>query len=144
MSADARTAATGSPAAGTAGAGGAAETADVAGRLLHRLTVLPALLATAWLLAGLPLLLLGVFRPVLMLVLSVPLAAALMVFGLRWMPGRWPGPRPARLPERAGTPWWAVAGVLAVAAGFGVDQLIYHSQFIIVQRDPGAYIQFAT
>jgi hypothetical protein len=144
MSAEARTATTSSPAAGPAGGGGAAVPADVAGRLLHRLTVLPALLAMAWLLAGLPLLLLGVFRPLLMLVLSVPLAAAGVVFGLRWIPGRWPGPGPARQPERAGTPWWAVAGVLAVAAGFGVDQLIYHSQFIIVQRDPGAYIQFAT
>ena len=51
---------------------------DAAGRLLGRLSVLPALLAMAWLLAGLPLLLLGRFTPVLMLVVSVPLAALLL------------------------------------------------------------------
>ena len=79
-----------------------------------------------------------------MLVVSVPLAAVLVVFGLRWIPGRWQGPLPVRKPEHARTPWWAVAGVLAVAAGFGADQLIYHSQFIIILRDPASYIQFAS
>jgi hypothetical protein len=143
MSAGARTAASGSAAAGAARSAGGNGSADSAGRLLGRLTVLPALLVMAWLLAGLPLLLLGVFTPALMLVLSVPLAAALAVLGLRWIPGQWQGPLPARTPDQAGTPWWAVAGVLAVAIGFGVDQLIYHSQFIIVMRDPGSYIQFA-
>jgi len=33
-------------------------------------------------------------------------------------------------------------GVLAVAVGFGIDQLVYHSEFIIVMRDPASYIQF--
>ena len=33
--------------------------------------------------------------------------------------------------------------MIAVAAAFGVHQLIYHSQQIIVQRDPASYIQFA-
>jgi hypothetical protein len=124
-----------------AGAGGGAP-ADPAGRLLRRLTVAPALLAMAWLLAGLPLLLLGAFTPVLMLVLSVPLAALLAGLGLRWMPGR-----PAALlaglgHEPARTPWWAVAALVAVAVAFGVDQAVYHSQQIIVQRDPASYIQF--
>src|SRR5262249_32880298 len=32
--------------------------------------------------------------------------------------------------------------VVAVAVAFGVDQMIYHSQFIIVTRDPASYIQF--
>ncbi len=31
---------------------------------------------------------------------------------------------------------------MAVAVAFGVDQMIYHSQQIIVMRDPGSYIQF--
>jgi hypothetical protein len=115
---------------------------DVAGRLLGRLSVLPALLAMAWLLAGLPLLLLGQFTPVLMLAVSIPLAVAAVALGLRWIPGRWPGPRPDGQPDQAGTPWWVVAGVVAVAVAFGVDQLIYHSQFIIVMRDPASYVQF--
>jgi hypothetical protein len=127
----------------TAGGGaGRAANEDAAGRLLGRLSVLPALLAMAWLLAGLPLLLLGQFTPALMLVVSIPLAAAAVALGLRWIPGRWPGPRPDGQPDQARTPWWVVASVVVVAVAFGVDQMIYHSQFIIVMRDPASYVQF--
>jgi hypothetical protein len=119
-----------------------AVSADRAGRLLGRLSVLPALLAMSWLLAGLPLLLLGHFTPALMLAVSLPLTAVLLVAGLRWIPGRWQSPLPAGKPGQARTPWWAVAGVIAVAVAFGADQLIYHSQFIIVMRDPAAYVQY--
>ena len=141
----------GDPAAGSSGRasapGGAGRAAgpppqDAAGRLLGRLSVLPALLVMAWLLAGLPLLLAGRFTPVLMLALSVPLAAVLVVLGLRWLPGRWHGALPVQGPQQARTPWWAVAGVVAVAAAFGAHQLIYHSEQIIVLRDPGSYLQF--
>jgi len=121
-------------------AGAAPAPPDVAGRLLGRLSVLPALLAAAWLLAGLPLLLAGRFTPVLMLVLAVPVAAVVLWLGLRRTPGRWPGTLPGQ--GHARTPWWAVAGVVAVAAGFAVQQLIYHSQQIIVQIDPASYMQF--
>ena len=69
-----------------------ARAADPAGLLLTRLTVLPVLLVMAWLLAGLPLLLLGVFTPVLMLLLATPLAVLLVAAGLRWIPGLRPGP----------------------------------------------------
>src|SRR2546430_2752305 len=87
--------ASGSPgAAGSPGATGrAAGSADPAGRLLGRLSVLPALVVMAWLLAGLPLLLAGRFTPVLMLVVPVPLAAVLIYLGLRWVPGRWQSAR---------------------------------------------------
>src|SRR5215813_6341020 len=110
-------------AAGSPGGAGAPGTAGqetgpppgVAGRLLGRLSVLPALLAMAWLLAGLPLLLAGRFTPVLMLVVAVPLAVLLVYLGLRWIPGRWQSALPQG-PRQARTPWWAVAGVIAVAA----------------------------
>jgi hypothetical protein len=114
---------------------------DTAGRLLGGLSALPVLLATAWLVAGLPLLLAGRFTPVVMLLLAVPVTAVVLWVGLRRAPGRWPGTLPG--PGQARTPWWAVAGVLAVAAGFAVWQLAYHSQQIIVQLDPGSYTQFA-
>jgi hypothetical protein len=104
--------------------------------------VLPALLVMAWLLAGLPLLLAGVFRPAIMLAVSIPIAVVLVALGLRWIPGRALGVLSARGPERAPTPWWAVAGVIAVAVAFGIDQMVYHSQFIIVTRDPASYLQF--
>jgi hypothetical protein len=142
MSVGARSGAADPSTAGSVGGGEAATRPDAAGRLLGRLSVLPALLSMAWLLAGLPLLLLGVFRPVLMLVLSVPLAVLLLVLGLRWIPGGSPGALPILRPGHARTPWWAVAGVVAIALAFGIDQMIYHSQFIIVMRDPASYVQY--
>ena len=152
MSAAARPVTAG-PAVAGAGGGGVAGRGDVAGRLLGRLSVLPALVVMAWLLAGLPLLLAGWFTAAAMLVVSVPLGVLLAGAGLRWVPGvRWipgqaaradqAGLQHAREPGPGRTPWWAVAGVLAVAVAFGVDQMIYHSQFIIPMRDPGSYVQF--
>ena len=157
MSADAETdprgipAIGGNPAAGSPGGAGAPAGAghgagpaapDAAGRLLGRLSVLPVLLAMAWLVAGLPLLMADRFTPVLMLVVWVPLAAVLCYFGLRWIPGRWQSALPVPGPQHGRTPWWAVAAVVAVAAAFGAHQLIYHSEQIIVLRDPASYIQF--
>ena len=80
------------------GPDGSAGPADPAGQLLGRLSVLPALLVLAWLLAGLPLLLLGWFTPLLTLLISVPLAAVLVPAGLRWIPGLRQESRPARRP----------------------------------------------
>jgi hypothetical protein len=111
---------------------------DPAGRLLRTLTVLPAVLAAAWLLAGLPLLLLGAFRPLPMLVTAVPLAAVFAWLTLRHVPSWLPG-----FSGGAGrTPWWSVMALLGVAIAFGADQFAYHSQQIIVRRDPASYIQF--
>ena len=46
--------------------------------------------------------------------------------------------------ERPDVPWWALAGTIAVAAGFAVWQFAENSQQIIVLRDPGTYLQFAS
>jgi hypothetical protein len=118
------------------------ESSDLAGRVFRQITVLPVLLAMALLLAGLPLLLLGLFTPALMLVVSLPLAIVLVTAGVRWNPGRSLGLLATRGATAASTPWWAIAALVAVAVAFGIDQLIYHSQEIIVFRDPASYIQF--
>ena len=39
-------------------------------------------------------------------------------------------------------PWWSVIAVIAIAVVFGVDQMIFHSEFVIITRDPASYIQF--
>jgi hypothetical protein len=144
MSTGAQTEAAGPSGAGVAeGAGQAAVRSDAAGRLLGRLSVLPALLVVAWLLVGLPLLLAGAFTAVLMVVLSVPAAIVLVAAGWRWVPGRRLAADPATGRERECTPWWTVVAVIAVAVVFGLDQFVYHSNFIIVTRDPASYIQFA-
>lgn len=142
MSVREQTQAADSPAPGAADQGQTENVPDAAARLLSRLSVVPALIVTAWLLAGLPLLLAGEFRPALMLGISVPLAVVLLWLGLRWVPGRSHSAVPARDPRHARTPWWAVAGVLVIAAGFGVFQIVYHSGFILPNRDPGSYFQF--
>jgi hypothetical protein len=144
MSVRVRPEASGPEATGAAHDPAAVSPPDAAARLLGRLSVLPALLVMAWLLAGLPLLLAGQFTGVLMLVVAIPLAAIIVPAGLRWSQGRTVGAPLAFSPGKGRVPWWAVAGVILVAAGFGLDQMIYHSEFIIVTRDPGAYFQFAT
>src|SRR5262252_1834344 len=110
MSVGARTETSGAATPG-AGEGARSAAADTAGRLLGRLSVLPALVVMAWLLAGLPLLLAHQFTPALMLVVSVPLAAILIAAGLRLIPGlsripaRWPAALPGSTEASARTPW---------------------------------------
>ncbi len=144
MSVGAQTKASGSPDSGVADGGGRGlDLGKAAGMLFGRLSVLPVLVAVAWLLVGLPLLLLGVFTPALMLAISLPVMAVLVYFGLRLLPVGLEEAPPFGRSGPARTPWWAVLGVVAVAVAFGVNQMIYHSQFIIITRDPASYIQFA-
>jgi len=70
----------------------------------------------AWLLAGLPLLLLGLFTPVLMLVVSVPLTVLLVVFGLPLDTGPVAGPAAG---AQAGTRAHALVGSRGRARGGG-------------------------
>jgi hypothetical protein len=116
---------------------------EAAGLALARLTVLPAVLVLAWLIPGLPLLLLGGnFLPVPMLLISVPLAAALTVNGLRAVPATWPrlGAR-----DREAAPgwvaWFGLLATVAVVAGLTAWQLRESSESVIVLRDAGTYLQ---
>jgi hypothetical protein len=112
----------------------AAEKTSRAGIVLVRLTVVPVLLLVSWLVVALPLLLAGVFTPIPAIALFVPVAAVVVTYGLRAV-------RPAE--GRPGS-WWAVAGVLVVAVGFCVLQLLEYSQQIVVRRDPASYFNFTT
>src|SRR5215472_9481137 len=125
-----------------ASATGDADRPDWSGRIFRQLTVLPALLAVAWLLAGLPLLLIRYFSPVSMAITATPLAIVLVFMGYRWISGPAQGLLAARGAVPARTPWWVIIALVAVAVAFGIDQLAYDSQEIIVNRDPASYSQF--
>jgi hypothetical protein len=148
MSVGAQTKASGSPAAGESDSGQGTVPQNVAGLVFGRLTVLPVLVAIGWLLVGLPLLLVGEFKPVPMTVVGVPVIAIAVYLGCGFPPpkflaGRWAFlDRPAR-PALRSAPLWSLVAVIAVAVWFGWDQMVFHSQFIIVTRDPASYTQFA-
>jgi hypothetical protein len=117
-------------------------TADAAGVLLARLTVLPAVLLLAWLIPGVPLLLGRVFVPVAALLVFVPVAVLLVVVGLRVMPAAWPRLLPAnRTAEPAGATWFGLLATVVIVAGLTGWQLTKSSQALIVVRDPGVYLQ---
>ncbi len=125
---------------------------DTAGLLLARLTVLPALLALPFLLTSFPLLLLGLFKPALVILLWIALSAVIVPMAWRRIPSltgavdygtagvgtAGVGPAKAR-----STPRWVLWSVVAVTVVFGAFQAAYHSQFIIVMLDPASYMQFA-
>jgi|HubBroStandDraft_2_1064218.scaffolds.fasta_scaffold16854_2 hypothetical protein len=141
MSLGARTKSSGPPATGSADGVEVAGRGNQAGLLLARLSLLPALLAAGWLVVGLPMLMAGVFSPVAMVIVGVPVMMALGYAGWRGLAG-WPGQRLAGALAVGSAPWWSVAAVIAVAVAFGADQVIFHSQFVIVTRDPASYVQF--
>lgn len=116
--------------------------ADAAIALLGRLTVLPAVLLVAWLLPGLPLLLGGSFLPVPMLLISVPLAVALTVNGLREVPSSWPRLRAyGSSGGRTWAAWFGLLATVAVIVGLVAWQLRESSEALIVARDSGTYLQ---
>ncbi|MGD0604137.1 MAG: hypothetical protein ABSA53_11125 [Streptosporangiaceae bacterium] len=67
-----------------------------AGWIFGAITVVPALLAAAWLLPGLPLVLVSRFAALPMVLMSAPLAVVLCYFALRQLPTSWPSFRPER------------------------------------------------
>jgi hypothetical protein len=148
MSVGAQTKASGSPTAGKADDQQVEAPENAAGLLFGRLTLLPVLLAIGWLIVGLPLLMLGIFTPVAMLLLGVPVMAIAVYLGLGLGPvkplaARWPALGEPVKPALRSAPLWSVIGVVVIAVAFGWDQMVFHSQFVIVTRDPASYSQFA-
>jgi hypothetical protein len=116
--------------------------ADIAGTVLARLTVLPAVLILAWLIPGVPLLLAGHFLPVPMTLISVALAAAVTINGLRVVPASWPRLiSGGRTSEPSWTIWFGLLATVGVVAGLTGWQLTESSQALIVLRDQGTYLQ---
>src|SRR5579872_3291866 len=106
---------------------GPAPARDIAGLVFARLSVVPALLAMSWLLAGLPFFWAGQFRVVPVTVLAVALTVPVLWYGVRAVPGL-PGREAAALPgEDTRTPWWPLAAVTVIAAAFLGQQVFYHS-----------------
>ncbi|MGV9597913.1 hypothetical protein ACWDR1_14730 [Streptosporangium sandarakinum] len=100
-----------------------------AGTVLAVLSAAPALALVGWLLAGLPLLLLGWFRPLVAVPLGLLAAAALCRYGLR------------RLPETVEATARQTGAVVAVALGSAVFNAVFHSEQLVVRRDPATYAQ---
>ena len=73
-----------------------------AGWLFGAVTVIPALLAAAWLLPAFPLLLAGRLAARPMVFMFAPLAAALCYFAVRQLPAAWPAFREAGQAREAG------------------------------------------
>jgi len=153
----------------TAGGGVVQQAGQEAGRLprwlFGAITVVPAMLAAAWLLPALPLLLAGRFAALPMAFMFAPLAVGLCCFAVRQLPVSWPGfrarhramnrtaplepsaraGRPPQaqvpVPARAPVPWWALAATVAVAVVFAVWQIAERTQQVIFLRDPATYLQ---
>jgi hypothetical protein len=115
------------------------------------------MLAAAWLLPALPLLLAGRFSALPMVLMFAPLAVGLCYLAVRQLPASWPGFRPgqgrtgparspaspagAGPPARVPVPWWALASTVAVAVIFAAWQIGARTQQIIFLRDPATYLQ---
>ena len=111
----------------------------------NQVTLLPVLLALAWLIPGAALLMAGSLRPAPLVLISAPLAVILIAAVGRRVPGqRLITAHGEGQPGRAAaawTGWWGLAGTVVVAAGFGAWQIRLNSPQVIVTRQPGALFQ---
>ena len=112
--------------------------ARTGGRVFAAVTLLPALLAVAWLVPGAGLLLAGRLLPAPMVIISGTLAVALCYFAMRRLPTGWPRFGGA---ER-GVPAGALFLMMVIAAGFGLWQALFRSGQVFAGSDPGAYLQY--
>jgi hypothetical protein len=119
---------------------------DAAGLLLGRLTALPALVLLPFLLTSFPLLLIGYFKPIPVIVLWLALTALIVPYVWRRIPSvtgaaDWGTAGEGRAKP---TPRWVLWSLVAISVAFGVFQAAYHSQFVVDQLDAASYMNFAT
>jgi hypothetical protein len=122
------------------------DTRDSAGLLFGRLTALPALLFLTFMLTSFPLLLIGYFKPVPVIVLWLALTALVVPYVWRRVPSVTgaAGWGTAAAGWAKPTPRWALWSLAAISVAFGVFQAVYHSQFVIVEYDAASYLQTAS
>ena len=108
--------------------------------------MLPALVILPFLLTSFPLLLIGYFKPIPVIVLWLALTALIVPYAWRRVPSvtgaaDWgtAGAGAARP-----TPRWVLWSLIAISVAFGVFQAVYHSQFVVDQLDAASYMNFAT
>ncbi len=106
------------------------------GRILALASVLPAVLAAAWVAGALPLLALHIYTPVpgtiLALVIAVVLARPVVRVSL------------AAADRFGDVPWWALVAVFAVVLLAGGLAFAHSAEDVLVRRDPGSYAMSAT
>ena len=107
--------------------------------------MLPALVFLTFLLTSFPLLLIGFFKPVPVILLWLVVTAAAVPYAWRRIPSvtgaaTW---GTASADRAKPTPRWTLWSLVAISVAFGLFQAIYHSQFIVVQLDAASYSQFA-
>ncbi len=106
------------------------------GRILAVASVLPAVVAAAWVAGALALLWFHVYGPitgtVLALVITVVLARPVLRIAL------------ASADRLGDVPWWALIGVLAVVVLAGGLAFAHSAEDVLVRRDPGSYAMSAT
>jgi hypothetical protein len=105
-------------------------------------TQAPALLAMAWLVPGIGMLLAGRLLPLPMVIIFVPLAVALSYFVMRRLPVSWP--RFGVSDKARGVPAGALLAMVVIAAGFGLWQAVFRSEQVFVVSDPGVYLQYGS
>ena len=119
---------------------------DSAGLLLGRLTAAPALVFLTFLLTSFPLLLIGYFKPVPVIVLWLALTALIVPYVWRRVPPVTGAPDWGTAGEGGAkpTPRWVLWSLVAISVAFGAFQAVYHSQFVVDQLDAASYMNFAT
>jgi len=108
--------------------------------------VLPALVLLPFLLTSFPLLLIGYFKPVPVIVLWLALTALVVPYVWRRVPSvtgaaDWGTANAGRATP---TPRWVLWSLVAISVAFGIFQAVYHSQFVVDQLDAASYMNFAT
>jgi hypothetical protein len=106
------------------------------GRILALASVLPAVLAAAWVAVALPLLALHVYTPVPGTLCALVLAGVLARPAIRVAL--------ATADHFDDVSWWVLAAVLVIVVVAGVLAFAHSAEDVLVRRDPGSYAMSAT